>query len=287
MQRRTYYRLLPLLPLLLAPRLLAAQKIDDPLQRFFDLLELDYFTVMRILFILLLTWGITRLLKWGVDWLADRYRRYRLRIWSWYPRINVLIWLVVIFAVMRMIFPDDRQAVWAFLASSTIVVGVAAQDTLKNIFGGLWLIAEQPFQLGDRINFGNYYGKVEAITLSSTKLRTLDDSVVTVPNASIFSQSVSNANDGALDCMVVVDLWLPHAIDITKAKHLATEATITSRYLNYSKPVQLLFNDHYDQQPATRLSVKAYVLDAQFEKIFATEVTEATKKAFLAAGLYG
>lgn len=286
MQRRSYYRLLPLPLLLLAPRLLAAQNIDEPLQRFFDLLELDYGTVMRILFILLLTWGITRLLKWGVDWLAARYRRYRLRIWSWYPRLNVLIWFVVIFSVLRMIFPDDRQAVWAFLASSTIVVGVAAQDTLKNIFGGLWLITEQPFQLGDRISIGNFYGKVEAIKLSSTRLRTLDDSVVTVPNAFAFSQSVSNANDGALDCMVVVDLWLPHDVDLAKAKRLATEATIASRYLNYSKPVQLLFTDHYDQRPATRLSIKAYVLDAQFEKIFATEVTEATKKAFLAAGLY-
>lgn len=280
--------LLTVLGALLLPVLALGQNNKKPtIEDFLAQLQLDTGTLFFIIFIILFTWGITRLLRLIAKWLAEGpYRPKAQWIWSWLPRLNIFIWALVLFGITKMIFPDDKGAVLAFLASAAIVVGVAAQDLIKNLFGGLWLIAESPFQLKDRIQFGGYYGTVRDISLLRTELVTLDDSAVSVPNSKIFTESIANANDGAPDCMVVIDLWLPHDVDIAKVKKLATEATTTSRYLNFDKPVRLLFSDHYDQRPATKLAIKAYVFDKEFEKIFATEVTETAKKAFQKAGLY-
>jgi len=172
------------------------------------------------------------------------------------------------------------------MGSSALALGFAAQDILKNIFGGLLIIFDRPFQVGDRINIGGNYGEVVRIGIRNTDINTLDDSIVTIPNSKIISEHISNANSGALDCMVVVDLWLPVGIEVEKVRKIAFEAAITSRYLNIDKAVTVLFFDHFDNQPATNVKIKAYVLDARYEKGFAGDVTEAAKKALSEANIY-
>jgi len=86
--------------------------------------------------------------------------------------------------------------------------------------------------------------------------------------------------------MVVVSLWLPVNVNVSKVRKIANEAAITSRYLNIDKPVTILFFDHFDNQAASKVLVKAYVLDARYEKLFEGDVTEAAKKSFIEAGIY-
>jgi len=75
----------------------------------------------------------------------------------------------------------------AGLGVGGLAVALAAQRTLENLFGGITLTADQPVRVGDFCKFGERVGTVEDVGLRSTKIRTLDRTVVTVPNAQ-FSQ---------------------------------------------------------------------------------------------------
>jgi MscS family membrane protein len=73
-----------------------------------------------------------------------------------------------------------------------LAVALAAQDTLKALFGTITLMADKPFRVGDRIIFGQYDGVVEDIGLRSTKLRLLTGNQVIMPNDELTSRDVEN-----------------------------------------------------------------------------------------------
>ncbi len=85
--------------------------------------------------------------------------------------------------------------VTGFLAGLGVVglaTALAAQKTLENFFGGITLIADRPVQVGDFCRFGDRVGTIEDIGLRATRVRTLDRTVVSVPNADFSSLQLEN-----------------------------------------------------------------------------------------------
>jgi MscS family membrane protein len=76
------------------------------------------------------------------------------------------------------------------LGAAGLAASLAAQDILRSFFGTLLLIGERSFKLGDRIKVDGHDGVVEQVGFRSTRLRTPDGSVVTIPNATITSTSI-------------------------------------------------------------------------------------------------
>lgn len=73
-----------------------------------------------------------------------------------------------------------------------LAVALAAQDTVKNVFGSFMVILDQPFHVGDWIVVGGTEGVVAEVGFRSTRIRTFYNSIVTVPNANLISASVDN-----------------------------------------------------------------------------------------------
>jgi MscS family membrane protein len=73
-----------------------------------------------------------------------------------------------------------------------LAASLAAQDALKSFFGTLLLIGERAFKIGDRILVGGVEGVVEQVGFRSTRLRTAEDSVLTIPNAVIAAAAIDN-----------------------------------------------------------------------------------------------
>jgi MscS family membrane protein len=73
-----------------------------------------------------------------------------------------------------------------------IAIALAAQKTIENLFGGVTLFADQPVRVGDFFRFGSQVGTVEEIGLRSTRVRTLDRTVVSVPNAEFSNLHLEN-----------------------------------------------------------------------------------------------
>jgi small conductance mechanosensitive channel len=78
------------------------------------------------------------------------------------------------------------------LGAATVAVGLALQDILRGIVAGIYLLIERPFTIGERIRVKDAEGRVKAMELRVTTLRTDDGTEVHVPNATIFSEIVSN-----------------------------------------------------------------------------------------------
>lgn len=89
-------------------------------------------------------------------------------------------------------FGYDLAGALTGLGLTSAIIALAAQDTVKEIFLGLTIFWDKPFAIGDWIEIGEVSGTVEDITFRSTKLRTTADTVVTIQNSSISTQSVTN-----------------------------------------------------------------------------------------------
>ncbi len=83
-------------------------------------------------------------------------------------------------------------AVLTGLGVGSIAVALAAQRTLENFIGSMTLFADPPVRIGDRCVFGGQVGNVEHIGLRSTRIRTLERSVITVPNADFSRLQIEN-----------------------------------------------------------------------------------------------
>ena len=80
------------------------------------------------------------------------------------------------------------------LGIGSVVITLAAQDTAKNLIGGVTIFLDRPFKIGDFIKVGEFQGTVEDITFRSTRVRTLDNSVLYIPNAQMSSSTVINTS---------------------------------------------------------------------------------------------
>ena len=238
--------------------------------------------------LILLAFGylIIRLIIGVLEIMAEGTSKHRIRIKGLIPIVRIGIWTVVIFAIVKGIYNPPLNTLIAMGASITIAVGLAAQDLLKNVFGGLMLLFDRPFQVGDKIEIGKHYGEVLQIGLRATRIVTPDDSVVSVPNMELMNSAVSNANSGELNCQVVAEVYLPIDVDTQKVRKIAFEAAQVSRFIYLNKPIVVLFaNEVGAGRSYLKVKAKAYVMDIRYEAQFKSDMTEIIVRELLREGV--
>ena len=100
--------------------------------------------------------------------------------------------LVSGFLILLGAYSVDWKGVVAGLGIGGLVVALAAKDSVENIFGSLTILFDMPFAIGDWVKVGTVDGVVEEINLRSTRIRTPEDSVITLPNSNLIKASVEN-----------------------------------------------------------------------------------------------
>ena len=78
------------------------------------------------------------------------------------------------------------------LGISSVIIAFAAQDIAKNLFGGFAIITDKPFSVGDLIEVGDYSGNVIDITFRSTKIKAVDNTIITINNSTVVESFVKN-----------------------------------------------------------------------------------------------
>ena len=104
---------------------------------------------------------------------------------------KVIIYVIAVFLVMTEL-NFNLSGLIAGLGLGGVIVALAAQDIAKNLFGGMAIIVDKPFSVGDWIQTANYSGTVEDITFRSTRLRMTDNTVVTIQNSTLSNEPVIN-----------------------------------------------------------------------------------------------
>jgi MscS family membrane protein len=152
------------------------------------------------LLILLFTLGVAALVMRIVDLISDQLlsrmnTRERALSYSVLPLgvrfVKICIFCLAILSVLTA-WGYNTNTILAGLGVGGLAVALAAQKTIENLFGGISVITDRPVLVGDLCQFGGQMGTVEDIGLRSTRIRTNDRTVVTVPNSSFSTMTLEN-----------------------------------------------------------------------------------------------
>ncbi len=169
--------------------------IDDDLNVSGDTLTVIV-AVGGALFYALAGWGVFMVFRAGADTLVRSARFQKRRLDSTLAKVAARLtgsvlgaWVFI--AGLRAL-GADLVPLLAGLGVGGLAVALAAQTTLANFFGSLILLANKPIREGDFFRFGDQIGTVEKIGLHSTRIRTLERTIVTVPNADLSQMQLDN-----------------------------------------------------------------------------------------------
>jgi small-conductance mechanosensitive channel len=234
--------------------------------------------------IILIAWIGIRLSSRLFNLLSEKIPRARFLTKMLEPATRIGLWFLAVLFIINILAPSDNT-IFASIASLGLALGLGAQDLIKNVIGGLVVLIDRPYQLGDRVKIGDAYGEIDHIGLRSTKLTTPDDTRVTIPNLDILNRQVFNANSGVPDCQVVTDLYLPPETDPDLALEIGFEAAACSPYLLVQKKIVTLVAHGFSDSPYLRLRIKSYVYDHRYEPRMMSDITRRATKEFLRLGV--
>ncbi|TYP74384.1 mechanosensitive ion channel family protein [Aquimarina intermedia] len=248
-----------------------------PIWKFFSFSKIFWSLLLVLIGYLLIRFIVTVLERF-----AEKFTTQRITIKGLIPIVKIFGWIFVMILIVIGIFQPPAATVIAVMASLGIAIGFAAQDILKNVFGGVMILLDRPFKVGDKIEVGSFYGEVIEIGLRSIRIITPDDSLVSIPNGELMNKSVSNANNGEANCQVVAEIYLPITVNTNRVRQVAIESAQVSKYIYLNKPIAVLFfNEVKEKRSYLKMRLKAYVIDIRYEFAFKSDMTEIVMKQLL------
>lgn len=207
---------------------------------------------LDILQTLLLTFGVINLLitatinPWRSDRLPDRF-----------PNILQDAIIIGLFgAAMTVIRPSEFAATTAVGA---VVLGLALQDTLGNLFAGLAIQVEKPFSVGHWINVTGQDGKVSEITWRAVRIRTKSGNVVVVPNSVLARETITNYSVPSPQLRLEVEVGVSYDAAPTEVKAVVRAALAHEPLIDHSRDIEVLVSDFGGSAVVYR--VRAWVTD--------------------------
>jgi len=106
--------------------------------------------------------------------------------------LRVTIAIIAVLLISENILGANVKSLLLSAGVGGIAVALAAKDTIANFFGSITIFTDRPFQMGELVKIGEHRGPVEAVGFRSTRIRTLEGHLVTIPNSVIANTSVEN-----------------------------------------------------------------------------------------------
>jgi MscS family membrane protein len=106
--------------------------------------------------------------------------------------LRVTIAIVAALWIADGILEAEIRAILMSAGVGGIAIALAAKDTISNFFGSVTIFADRPFQIDELVKIGGHYGPVEQVGFRSTKVRTIEGHLVTIPNSMIANEIVEN-----------------------------------------------------------------------------------------------
>lgn len=236
--------------------------------------------------VLLMTWLAGRLLTLVSHRLARIFSGQRLMVEQFTALVRFVVYVSGGFLAVSSAFALSSEVLTLLGGTLAVTLGLALKDEASSILAAVVILVERPFQVGDRVAFGGYYGEIRSIGLRSVRLQTLDDNEVTIPNSKFLTDPVASGNSGELTMLVQQDFYIRPDQDVATAKRVVSESLVTSPYFNLSRPWAVLVSqESVGHGLAIRLRAKAYVVELRFEKTFASDVCERTLDGFRQHGV--
>lgn len=170
----------------------------------------------------------------------------------------------------------------AGLGVAGIAVGLAAQDTLANTIAGFTIFWDKPFVVGDYVTVAGEYGRVQDITLRSTRIRTPRNSYVVLPNKRIIDEVLENDSKNG-ELRIDVPLGIAYKEDIDRAREVLLEAVGGLEDVETSPAPEVVVRACGDS--SVDLDIRVWADDARSRQGVGFAVVEVAKKALDEAGI--
>jgi len=154
-------------------------------------------TVNDILFIVAVAWVLYCLVDVVEYWMLNLSRRTRTKLDDMLvplvrKSLRVTIIVLALLQIATTLSEKPLTSLIAGLGITSLAIALAAKDTLAHLFGSMVIFADKPFELGDRIVVDGHDGPVEEVGFRSTRIRTLDGHLITIPNGELANKSIQN-----------------------------------------------------------------------------------------------
>jgi len=171
------------------------------------------------------------------------------------------------------------SALVAAIGIGGLAISLAAQDTIANMISGVIILMDQPFRAGDRIEIQelNTWGDVVGIGLRSTRIRTLDNRLVIVPNSSISNNQVVNYTFPDPRYRIQTEISVAYGSDLRQVREVITQSLLGIEGVLQDRPVDILFLEFGES--AMNLRVRWWIESYMDARRITDRVNEAIFKA--------
>ena len=156
--------------------------------------------------------------------------------------VSVFLRILVVLQVLG-ILGIESASIFALLGGSTLVVGLGLQGSLANFAGGMMILLQHTFQVGDYISNGTYEGTVESINIISTRIRTPDNKRITLQNGELSNSAITNFSafpERRLD----FQFSIAYQADIEEARRLILQVMEQEESVLADKDKKVLVQNH-------------------------------------------
>ncbi len=194
--------------------------------------------------------------------------------------LKILLFFIYIIAIMKTL-GIDTSGVVAVLAASSLAVSLALQTVLSNFASGMILIGNHPFKEGDFVEVAGISGVVKEITLFSTKIQTVDNKMITVPNSSVASDEIINYSELPTR-RVDMEFTCAYGSDIEKVKGVIV--SVLDEHEKILKDSGYTVRLARQADSALVFNCRFWVNNADYWEVF-FDINEAMTKRFEAEGI--
>jgi small-conductance mechanosensitive channel len=240
--------------------------------------------------VLLLTMALARSYAILLDWYASRpqadaaSRDLAREFNPLFDKVGKVFIALVAMTMLLQNFGVNVASLVVSLGVGSLAVGLAAQDTLSNMFAGFTLLVDRPFRVGDRIQLASgETGDVQAIGMRATLIKTTDDTILVVPNSILVKERLVNQSRPTRHIVTRVEAAVAHGSDLARVREVLRQAPGRSTYVDTSvEPVVLITRIH---ESAVHFAVVFRARDFADQGLARTEVFAAVHDGLVAAGI--
>ena len=240
--------------------------------------EITTWKIAQGLLVVVVSFVVIKVIDKFVTWISEKVaKEWRLRVKQFLPFVRTLVLTFTTVTLMNLFLNLSQDNLLAVTGTIAVALGFAFKDYASSVIAGIIGLFEAPYRVGDRVKIEDSYGEVVAYGLRGFRLRTPDDTIVTIPHSKIWTNAVYNTNMGELEAQVVTEFYFAHEVDVQLVKKILYRVAYTSKYTHLKLPIVVIMQEN---SWGSLFKLKCYPLDARDEFIYKTDLITRAKQVF-------
>jgi small-conductance mechanosensitive channel len=206
-------------------------------------LENIFYTLITIIW----GWSIAKIINhfyYTLEERSSREKKVKNNLFTLLENITTVLILITQIIIVLSIWEINTTPLLTSAGIISVVIGFAAKDTIANFFGGVSVFFDQPYKIGDYVIVKDEYrGKVTNIGMRSTKIKTRDNILVTVPNSVMVTDFVINETGFDSKLRIRIPLGVAYETDLDQAEQVILQVLKSSSDILPKPQPRILFRE--------------------------------------------